>query len=766
MAVKNTSDFVDIKALFRQYLSKWYLFVISLAVCGALAFVYVKVKLPVYGVRANLMIKTDSGSPAGALAGEIGAFGDLFGADGYVEDEIFVISSHSLYRNVAKMLRINILHDVERNILSSELAYPDYPVDVIPQEGIIDTLSVSIRFKVSVNALGKADISAKYKKSRVLDVENVSLPYIATTPLGKFTIVTTDTYPQGEAVETSIAVMGYDAAAELIAEDVHSEIGSKRSNLIALSINTPNPKYGKDVLNAIITLYNQRGVQEKNNQGELTSTFLSERIALIADELNDIEREMEKYNKDRGITNLQADMTYNYEKKGKLDEQLLSMQTSIDVLDFTLDFLKNPANAYELLPTLPVSQALQDFITTYNDLIMSRTDLLRSAREGSNAVKTLEGKIDMLRENILESVKSHKQQNLLRLAELQKEYNTAMGSLDNVPAHEREWRTLYRQQTLKAQLYIFLLQRQEENAMMMANATPKGQLVDDAYVLSEPLGMKKKMILLIAIFFGMLIPPVILYLRKLMHNRFETRQDVERMTDVPILGEMCIDNSGHQLVVSAEDTSATVELFRLMRSNLLFVLNDPRDKVVLLTSTSSGEGKSFISINLAASLALLKKRVLLVGMDIRNPQLANYLDINPRFGLTQYLSSSTIELNQIINPMPGFDNMDVICAGPVPPNPAELLISNKVDELFTRLRGMYDYVIVDTAPIGLVSDTFTLDRIADASIYVCRANYTSLADLNLINDIFEQHRLKKVSLVINGTAAKKSYGYASKKQNH
>ena len=221
---------------------------------------------------------------------------------------------------------------------------------------------------------------------------------------------------------------------------------------------------------------------------------------------------------------------------------------------------------------------------------------------------------------------------------------------------------------------------------------------------------------------------------------------------------MCIDRSGRQLVVASEDTTATAELFRLMRSNLLFVLNDPRDKVVLMTSSTSGEGKSFISINLAASLALLGKKVLLIGMDIRNPRLADYLDMSPRFGLTQYLSSDSITIDSMISQVNDVKGLDVIVAGPVPPNPAELLLSNKVDDLFAQLRNLYDYIIVDTAPIGLVSDTFTLDRIADAAIYVCRANYTSLSDLAEVNDIYDRKRLKKLSLVINGSAANKTYG--------
>ena len=262
----------------------------------------------------------------------------------------------------------------------------------------------------------------------------------------------------------------------------------------------------------------------------------------------------------------------------------------------------------------------------------------------------------------------------------------------------------------------------------------------------------------------MCLPPIFLYCMRLVRNRFESRQDVERLTDVPILGEVCVDHTGRKLVVDSTDTSSTVELFRLMRANLLFVLNDANDKVVLVTSSVSGEGKSFISSNLAATLALTGKRVVLVGMDIRNPRIAQYMSVNPQFGLTQYLSSSSISLQQIIVPAPTVANLDIIVGGPVPPNPAELLISEKVDEFFSKLRQLYDYIIVDTAPIGMVSDTFTLNRIADAAIYVCRANYTSLHDLMEVNDIFEQKRLKKLSIVVNGTKTKKTYGYGAKKK--
>lgn len=759
---KRNSEFVDISALFRQYLSKWYLFVISVAVCGSLAFFYTKVKHPVYSVNANVLITQDDSQPAvGDAMGS--AMSMLFGSDAYVEDEIFLVSSHSLYRDVARDLGLNINHRVRLGFLNSVFAYPDYPIDVTTAPGILDTLRVGLTFKVKVDDKGMADITAKMRRDKVVDVEDVKLPYVVNTPVGDFTVAPTKWYVPGKRVTTTIGVTGYDAAAELLDEDVHTEIASKRSNVISLSINTPNPEYGKAVLNEILDKYNERGIIEKRNQTVLTGDFIDGRLVVLSQDLAKSDLQIQKYKQQKGIHDIWSEARYQIEKKSKVEEKLIEARTQKEVIALTGDFLAEPRNAYVLVPMLLDSEALQRSIEEYNKLILERMALLESARPDNVALKLLTENIDNMRANIQTSLLRVLQSQEVVVRDLQKELDRTEGKLTDMPETEREYIDLEREHRVKNELYVFLLQRREENSLMMANAQPKGQIIDEAYTMSEPLGMGKKAVLLLGLLLGLLLPPIYLYCRRLIHNRFETRQDVERITDVPILGEMCIDNSGRRLVVSNDDTSATSELFRLMRINLLFVLNDPRDKVVLLTSTSSGEGKSFISINLAASLALMGKRVLLVGMDIRNPRLAEYIGISPRFGLTQYLSSSAVTLQQIITPLDAIPGLDVICAGPVPPNPAELLISNKVDQMFAELRDQYDYIIVDTAPIGLVSDTFTLDRVADASIYVCRANYTSLNDLAMVNDIFEQRRLKKVSIVINGTAAKKTYGYGQKK---
>lgn len=759
MAKKRQSDFIDFKGLLRQYLAKWYWFVISAIVCVALAFAYNKLHTSEYQIRANVLISQQDD----AMATAMGGLGELFGSNGYVEDEIFIISSHSVYSDVVRTLRSNIKHYVKLKPIGYDFVYRKYPVDVIMAPGVADTLSKTLVFKIKVNKNNQADITTLIAGKKFSKVRKVSLPHTVATPYGDYTVAATLDYPQGKSVKTNITVMGYGRAAESLDLDVRNEIASKRSNVISMSIISTSPEYGENVLNEIIAKYNDKGIESKNNQGRLTEDFLNERITILANDLARAEEEIQGYKQSHNIIDVASEARYQTEKRGRLEQALLEAETESQSIHIINDFLANNATRLDLVPLNVENEGLQTAIREYNALIVRRMELAASTSDDNVELRRMDTRIDLQRDNLRQSVSRAAEAAQSAIAQIRSEMGEAQSRLGDIPREEREYYDMRRQQEVKSQLYFFLLRRSEENAMLLANAVPKGQIIDEAYTRSEPLGMKPRMLLMIAFIFGLCIPPVLIYCRKLFYNRFETRADVERITDVPILGEMCIDKDGRDLVVSAHDTSSATELFRLMRTNLLFILSDPSDKVVLMTSSSSGEGKSFISINLAASLALLNKRVLLVGMDIRNPQLANYLHLQPGKGLTQYLSSDKVSLDDIIVNLDSVPGMSVIPAGPVPPNPAELLLSDKVDALFAELRARYDYIIVDTAPIGLVSDTFTLDRIADAAIYVCRANYTSLSDFNLVNEIYEDKRLKKLSIVINGTAAKQSYGYGSKK---
>ena len=755
MAIKNSSDYIDVRALLRTYILKWYYFVISVVVCCLLGIVYCRINPDELAVRANVLIQQENTNPMASFGG----LDRLFGSNGYVDDEIFVISSHSLYRDVAEELQTNKTHYVRDGFLKSHLAYPEFPIDVTAP-AVADTLRTVVVFKVKVKKNGMADITAKAKRHTVAKLKNVTLPAVVKTIYGDFTVETTLSFPKGEEVSSKILFAGYDRAAEDLSRDIEVDIPSRKSNVISLAFDVPNSDYGRAILNAVMSKYNDRGIVEKNQQAEKTAIFLKDRIELLAHDLNIAESDIQKYKENNKIIDVVAEATYQTEKKGRLEAELLEAETDMEILKMTRDFLENSANAYDMIPLTINNQEMQEGIKEYNELVLRRENLKRNAKEHNYALKQLNKQIDLMRTNILSSVSKAYDGARIQLAELRKEKSGADSKLSNIPTQEREFLNMKRQQEVKQQLYLFLLQRQEENAMLFANPVPKGVIIDEAFTLTEPLGLSAKWILVICFFIGLCIPPVGIYLYRLLRDKIDSRDDVEKNLSVPILGEMCQDGSGRSLVVADKDSSSSNELFRLLRSNLQFMLNHKEDKVVLLTSTQSGEGKTFIAINLAASLSLLQgKRVLLVGMDIRKPQVANYLEIPDSVGLTSYLAESDMNLDSIIRPVPGFNNLDVIVAGPIPPNPAELLTSTKVEELFAVLRNRYDYIIVDSAPVGMVSDTFTLNRIADAVIYVTRINHSSLSDLKFIESIYEDKRLKNMSVVVNGTKVKRGYGY-------
>ena len=755
MAKKNTSDFFDVNALVKTYVSKWYWFVISVIFCLVMAFLFCRIYKRPMAIRANVLIQQEDSNPMA----DLGGMGSLFGSKGFVEDEVFVIASHSLFSDVAKELGINKMHYVSDGFLKSHLAYPEFPVDVVAP-GIADTLMSTIVFKVKINDKGLANIKAKVKRDVIGKAKDVTLPAQLHTDYGDFTIVTTPEYVKGKSLKTTISFTGYDVAAEDLDKEVMAYRGSKKSNVISLALNTPNADYGTAVLNKIIEKYNERGINEKNLQGEKTAAFLNDRIGLLSNELNESESAIQRYKEQNRIVDVAAEANYQSVKKGQMESAVFNTEKEIALLKLTREFLADSLNYTELIPASVANGGVQSGINTYNSLVFKRLELTQNAKQNSYALRQLTKQMDLVRANLLVSSDKALENAELNLSKIKAEQSSIAGKLGNIPTQEREYINMKRQQEIKQEIYLFLLQKQEENAMLLANSIPKGQIIDEAFSLSEPLGLSKKVILLIALVLGLLFPPMLLYIRSLVRSKFETKEDVERRISAPILGEMCVDRSGRNLVVSATDTSSATELFRLIRTNLQFMLGGENDKVVLMTSTRSGEGKSFISLNLAATLSLLEgKRVLLVGMDIRNPQLANYLGINPPMGLTNYLSASNVSLESIIQPVPGVADCDVIVAGPIPPNPAELLASKKVDELFAKLRTMYDYIVIDSAPVGMVSDTFSLDRVADATVYVTRVNYSTVSDLRFVEDIYTNNRLKKLSVVVNGTTSKKGYGY-------
>ena len=756
---KQQTEFIDVRGTLLLWWSKWYWFAISAFVCLSLAFIYATVKKPVYLVKSNILIAQDDSN----IMSGMGGFGQLFGTSGYVDDEVFVVSSHTVLRDVVKDLKLNKSCVVKEGLLKSREYFKKYPVDIVTDTDIADTLSVSLKFNLKVDEDGVASVEVKdSQKDVVADLENQKFPITVETKYGVFTIKKTADYKEGESLKAKLYFSGYDDAAESLKEDLDIYIASKKSNVIQIEMETTDVDKAKLILNDIVKYYNVRGVEQRSEQSRLTLDFLDSRIQLIAQDLTDSEADVEGYKKNQGIVDVATEATYQTTKKGKFEGELVQAEIDLNIMQMTKEFLADSKNKYELIPTTVSDETVKAGITNYNELVLSRMNLVRTAKEGNIALSKMNDRIDALRANINTSLdRAIAQQNKV-ISDMRLQLGVTDSRLGNIPTQERQYRDIKRKQTIKEQLYLFLMQRREDTALMIANTTPKGVIVDKAFSLSEPITMKKRMILLLAFVFSLILPPVILVIKKVLRNKFDTKDELKKLTDIPVIGEICKDNTGDNIVVKQGSVSTVAELFRAVRSNLQqFFLSGEDDKVVLMTSTVSGEGKSFVSVNLAQTLAITNNdlKVLLVGMDIRKPRIAEYLSIPSLKGLTDYVARTGMNLDDVIQKNPNGLAFDVITSGPIPPNPAELLLSQRVDDMFAELRKRYDYIVVDTAPVGLVSDTLTLSRIGDATIYVCRANYTTKTDIQYANSIYEEGRLKKMSIILNDTIVRKGYGY-------
>lgn len=764
---KNKHDLADATAVLKKYLKHWPLFILSLIICFGVAFIYLKITNPVYQVTANILIKSEDTKGSGGLQSAMMksfSLGGLIGGASDVYDELEIVSSFSILRQVVEKLELNESYTINK-FLRSKSCYLNSPLKISTIEAIPDTLSVGLTFKIKISEKGEAKVSVYKDRKKIAIQKGNVFPMQISTIYGIYTLNKTSFFPDKESLNMRINYLGYDLAAENLQKEVSIGLVSKKANAINLGIEETNKQRGKDILNTIVRLYNENGISEKQLLAANTAKFLDERIEIISRDLAIVEREVELYKKANSLTDIEAEAKIMLEKNGDFKEQLIAAETQYSVITLIENFITSPQNKYALVPlNLGITdKTVAEGLQSYNSLLLERLKLLRSTNEQNPAVEAMNEQVTAVKENVISTIKSIKSGIGIAISDLKKQENTFISRIKGMPTQEREFINLKRQQMIKQELFVFLLQRKEENAIALSATTPKAQIIDKAYSLSEPVSPKKKIVAALFLVIALLIPILFLYLKEVLNVKFANKKELEELTHIPVLGEIGINDSGRSLVVKDGNTSSIAELFRLIRANLQFILRQKSRKVILVTSSVSGEGKSFISSNLALSLSLLNKKVVIIGLDIRNPQLNEIFEINQlNQGLTVYLSSESSNCQDIIVTSKESANLHIINAGPIPPNPSELLLSEKLDYLFEYLRERYDYIVVDSAPVGMISDTFSLNRLVDMTIYVCRANYTTKENIRYANSLQESDRLKNISFVINGTTAKQGYGYKKK----
>ena len=747
---------ISVMEIATLFIKHWKWILLGLLVALAVAFVYLRYKTPVYKVSSSVVLKEEGRSGPSAMPGTLEEIA-MMGSVSNVENELYILKSRSMIRSVINRLDLHTSYIVEGRVKSMDL-YTQSPVIVDMAQSDLDRLRETINFEMQMESEERVHIRGMVAGER-LDTIFTHLPAVILTDVGAISFTRRhEIEPDNRLLYVSI--QHPDAVIGTYRGNLEVTQASRQATVINLALNTPYREKGRDFINTLIEVYNNEAIEDKNQEARNTQLFIEERIAIIDQELSVAEQSVEEYKREEGLTDLQTDLQRDMQMGSQYEQRLVEVETQLNVVSSLNSYLDNPANSNK---TIPSNIGVQDptlAATTaeYNRLLLERERLSQSMTDDNPAMKRLNEQISGLRESIGASINSVQQGLQIQRREARNQANIFGGRVSAVPTQEREFMELSREQQIKASLFLMLLQKREENALALAAYANKAKVLDEAA--SEGMVAPRRMIILLAaLMLGLLIPMGIIYLMDMLQYRIRTRGDVDRVTKVPILSEVPKHEEQENIAVMENETRPIDEAFRMLRTNLLLTLG-AENKVVTFTSTVSGEGKSFVALNTAISLSLLNKRVLIVGLDLRIPRLREYMNLETRDGITAYLSGYEKDLNSLIVPSGITENLFALPSGAIPPNPAELMSRPSLDAAFAKLREEFDYIIIDSAPVSQVTDTLILNRVSDATVYVCRANYSSKGNLRYANDLMAQNRLKNMVLVVNDVDEfHHAYGY-------
>ena len=773
-AQESKEENIDVKELLFKYLIHWPWFVGAVIACLIAAWVYLYMSTPVYNISATVLIKDDKkGGSAGMLSGleSLGLDG-MISSSQNIDNEIEVLHSKTIAKEVVENLGLYISY-MDEDEFPSRNMYKTSPVQVslTPQEA--DLLEKPMIVEMALQPQGSMDVNVKigddeYQKHfeklpAVFPTDRGTLAFFLTSDSISSSKRTLEETIGSEKITRNITATINNplAVAKAYCKNMTIEPTSKTTSVAVISLKNSNVQRGKDFINKLLEMYNINTNNDKNEVAQKTAEFINERIGIISKELGSTEKDLESFKRGAGITDLTSDAQIALTGSAEYEKKRVENQTQINLLQDLQKYMQN--EGYEVLPS---NIGLQDLnlaaaINRYNEVLVERKRLLRTSTENNPTIINLDTSIGAMKENVQVSLDRVLRGLFITKADLDREASRYSRRISEAPGQEREFVSIARQQEIKAGLYLMLLQKREENAITLAATANNAKIIDDAIADDAPVSPKRKMIYLIALVLGVGIPVGVIYLLELTKFKIEGRSDVEKLTSVPIVCDIPLtDEKQGAIAVFENQNNLMSETFRNIRTNLQFMLENDK-KVILVTSTVSGEGKSFISANLAISLSLLGKKVVIVGLDIRKPGLNKVFNI-PRkeVGITQYLANPEKNLMDLVQLSDVSKNLYILPGGTVPPNPTELLARDGLDKAIETLKKNFDYVILDTAPVGMVTDTLLIGRVADLSVYVCRADYTHKNEYTLINELAEKDKLPNLCTVINGLDLKRrKYGY-------
>ena len=756
MEQNNNVNEIDVRKIVRIILEHWWWFAIGVMAFMLLGGLYFLRKSPTWTTDAAIMLRQNEGGGFDQIEAL-----SMLGLSGNsaAEDEVVVLKSRGLIYQAVDAL----------NLWEST-----YVKDGLRWKGEFHNNAVTVDY-IELN-----------KRSKItpftITIKPTKKGYKIKTKNGFFHRSTTKVADLSEPIETGIGTIKIHANRELSTDTTYRVLHMRRdlvvagyrkainvaqhkkeSNVIKLSTISSMPERDKALLYQLIEQYNMNAVVDKNTIATNTASFIEERLAIITAELSEAEDVVAEYMEKNKIANLDEQAKLFLQASSTEQKAIAEIETQLSLVDYIQDFLRDDTKRNNLIPSnIGIEDpSLASSLSEYNALQLQRMRIMRTATEDNPVIEQLNLQLTSMRQNIIATIGSVRESLKIRQRNLQMQDTKFNRQIQDAPEQQREYVRVVRDQQIKERLYLYLYQKREENALMLAATSLPAKIVDMPQM--DVLSGKPKLLKLLFICFvlGLMFPAGLLYVYILFNNKIDDVKDYEKRIHAPLLGQLVQNSRNTHIAIHEGESTVSAELFRLIRTNLRFILpSDKKSPVILVTSCINGDGKSYVASNLALSLAILGKKVALVGLDIRKPMLSVYFDLKTKGHLTDYLAEPTVEMDDIIVPSGEHKNLDILPCGTIPPNPSELLQTERVDELFAELRKRYDYIIVDSAPVALVSDTYLLDRVADATIFVSRYKYTPYEMLEYLNDVIDQKRMHNVACVLNAVPnVRAGYGY-------